>query len=100
MRLLGIDPPGASQREAAVKFLEQRIAAGEVRIQLDKRRLDSQGRFLAYVYVGDQLLSEELAAAGLARVHTYPGDSMTINRLLLRAQDAARNKERGMWAKP
>ena len=40
----------------------------------------------------------ELVAAGHARVHTYPGDSMTINRLLLRAQDQARNKQVGIWA--
>ncbi len=100
VRLLGIDAPEASQRDAAIKFLVQRVAAGEVRIELDKRRLDSQGRFLAYVYVGNQLLNEDLVAAGLARVQTYPGDSMTINRQLLRAQAEARNKERGMWAKP
>jgi endonuclease YncB( thermonuclease family) len=96
VRLLGIDRP---KDPAAMEFLKERIAAGSVRIDLDKRRVDRDGRFLAYVYVGEQHLSEELVAAGFARVHTYPGDSMTVNRKLLTAQDLAKREQRGIWAR-
>ena len=106
VRLLGINTPETVHREKspqawgaeATQFLRDKVAAGGVRLELDKRRIDRYGRCLAYVYVGAALLNEELVAAGLARVHTYPGDSMTINRQLLKAQDEARRRERGIWA--
>lgn len=98
VRLLGIGAVEASQAAAAVKFLQDRTSAGTVTIELDKRRVDRDGRFLAYIYSGDQALSEELVAAGLVRVRTYPGDSMTVNRKLLNAQDGAKREQRGIWS--
>lgn len=108
VRLLGINTPETVKRDTApqpwgqeaTKFLRDKTAGGNVRLELDKRRIDRYGRCLAYIYVGNLHLNEELVAAGLARVHTYPGDSMTINRQLLKAQDAARNRELGIWSKP
>lgn len=105
VRMLGANTPETVKPGAppeplgleATKFTTAAVAAGNVRLQLDKRRVDRYGRFLAYVYVGDEHLAEQLIAAGLARVHTYPGDSMTVNRQLLRAQDEARNAQRGIW---
>lgn len=107
VRLLGINTPETVERDRApqpwgaeaTQFLRDKTAAGMVQLELDKRRIDRYGRCLAYVYVGNVHLNEELVAAGLARVHTYPGDSMTINRQLLKAQDAARGRERGIWSK-
>ena len=106
VRLLGINTPESVQRgvepqpfgKEATEFLRAKVAAGNVRLDLDKRRLDRFGRSLAYVYVGNACLNEELVAAGLARVHTYPGDSMTMNRQLLRAQDEAQQRELGIWS--
>lgn len=106
VRLLGLNTPATAQRGKAsqlwageaTKFAQQQVDKGNVRLQLDKRRIDRNGRCLAYVYVGDVHLSEALVAAGLARVHTYPGDSMTINRQLLRAQDEARRRQLGIWS--
>lgn len=95
VRLLGIV---ARQDTAAVEFTRQAVKTPFIRLDLDKRRVDREGNYLAYVYVGDKHLSEELVTAGLARVHTYPGDSMTINRQLLKAQDQARIKQVGIWA--
>jgi micrococcal nuclease len=105
VRLLGINTPETVQEEVApqpfgkeaTEFLKSRVASGNVRLELDKRRLDRYGRSLAYVYVGNACLNEELVAAGLARVHTYPGDSMTMNRQLFRAQDEAKRRELGIW---
>ncbi|WP_425615050.1 thermonuclease family protein [Anatilimnocola sp. NA78] len=105
VRLLGINTPETVKRgespqafgQAATDFTQRRVDQGGVTLELDKRRVDRYGRFLAYVYVGNRLLNEELVVAGLARVHTYPGDSMTINRQLLRAQDEAKRERRGIW---
>ncbi|WP_254513310.1 thermonuclease family protein [Anatilimnocola floriformis] len=107
VRLLGINTPETVQRDIepqpfgqeATEFLKAKVAGGNVRLELDKRRLDRYGRSLAYLYVGNACLNEELVAAGLARVHTYPGDSTTMNRQLLRAQDEARRRELGIWGK-
>ena len=68
-------------------------------MRLDRRRIDQYGRYLAYVYVGDAMLNEELVRAGLARVSTYSGDSAPIERRLLRAQDEARQAGRGIWSR-
>jgi micrococcal nuclease len=61
--------------------------------------LDSYNRFLAYLYVGDKMLNVELVRAGLARVSHYPGDSATRHRLLIKAQDEARDARRGIWSR-
>ncbi len=106
VRLLGVNTPETVKRDVAPQpwgheatdFLRGKVAAGNVRLELDKRRIDAYGRCLAYVYVGNEHLSESLVAAGLARVHTYPGDSSTINRQLLRAQDEAKRRQLGMWS--
>ncbi len=99
VRLLGITSPNA-KNGAAVAFLKKLTESGVVTIELDKRRVDRDSQFLAYVYTADgKHLSEELVAAGLARVQTYPGDSMTVNRKLLAAQDAAKREGRGIWNK-
>ena len=99
VRLLGIVPPQGEYAAEAITLVKERTAGPSVRLELDKRRLDSYGLFLAYVYVNNQHLSEEIVEAGLARVETYPGDSMTINRQLLAAQSRARIKQAGIWAK-
>jgi endonuclease YncB( thermonuclease family) len=98
VRLLGIFPPDGKHAAEAIALLKERTSGPDVRLELDKRRLNSDGLFLAYVYANNQHLTEELVAAGLARVETYPGDSMTINRQLRAAQDRARIKQVGIWA--
>lgn len=107
VRLLGVNAPETVKRDVAPQpwgreareFLRNKVAAGDVRLELDKRRIDAYGRCLAYVYAGHEHMSEALVAAGFARVHTYPGDSMTINRQLLRAQDEAQRRGLGMWSR-
>jgi micrococcal nuclease len=106
VRLLGIDTPETVKPNApvepwgpeATEFTKRLTAEGNVRLELDKRRIDRYGRSLAYVYVGDRLLNEELVRAGLARVSVYPGDSATIERRLRAAEAEARKAERGIWS--
>lgn len=98
VRLLGIAPPEGEFATEAVKVLKAQKVVQHVRLELDKRRIDAEGVFVAYVYVGDLHLSESLVEKGLARVRSYPGDSMSIERQLLRAQDQARIKQLGIWS--
>jgi len=101
LTLLGVSaatsPPWQA---AALEFSRDFLSGGEMRLDLDRRRIDRQGRFIGYVYVGDRLLNAELVRAGLAQVRTYPGDNMTMERQLYRAQDAAKLAQRGIWSEP
>jgi hypothetical protein len=86
----------ASERNRmALAFTRKFVSGGEVRLQFDRTRLDSDGRYLAYVWVdvsgGERLLNEELLRAGL--VDRSPATlalcSSSMKRRLIRAADAA-----------
>ena len=106
LRLLGIDCPESVKPNhpvepwgpEAAEFATQFIADRSVRLQFDRRRVDFYGRYLAYVFVDEQMLNEELVREGLARVSTFPGDSLTMTRRLRAAEDEARQNVRGIWS--
>jgi micrococcal nuclease len=95
--LLAISVPPSHSTQSA-EYLRARLRRGQVMLALDKRRIDSQGRILAYVYVDGELLNAELVQQGLAQVAPYPGDSASIGRELYRAQDLAHSQRAGIWA--
>jgi micrococcal nuclease len=97
VRLLAISvPPNHSLQ--STEFLRARLQQGQAVLALDKRRIDPQGRLLAYVYVEGKLLNAELVENGFAQVVPYPGDSASVGRELYRAQDVARAQHSGIWA--
>lgn len=106
IRLLSIDTPETVKPDApvepwgeeATQFTRQFVARGTVRLRFDRRRIDQYNRFLAYVYVNDRMLNEELVRAGLAKVKVYPGDSSAIGRRLTRAEKEAKQAARGIWS--
>lgn len=106
VRLLGVDTPETVKEDTTVQqwgpeateFTNSFVRQGEVRVELDKRRVDRFGRSLAYVYVGEKMLNVELVRAGLARVAHYPGDSQAMLRLLRQAESEARSERRGIWS--
>jgi len=107
VRLLGIDCPESVKpnhpvepwgREAA-EFTRQFVSGGAVRLRFDKRRLDQYGRYLAYVFVADKMLNEELVRAGMAYVSVYPGDSESMTRRLRASEQQAREARRGVWSR-
>ena len=112
VRLMGIDTPevfektGSGQRLAqpepfgpeASSFTKQFISGGEVRLRFGRRRLDQYDRLLAYVFVDDRMLNEELARAGLAKAKTYAGDESPLSRRIESAQAEAQQAKRGIWS--
>jgi micrococcal nuclease len=106
VRLLGVDcpesvkpghpvEPGALE---AAEFSRQFVAGGAVRLRFDKRRLDPYDRYLAYVFVADKMLNEELVRAGFASVLVFPGDSESMARRLRAAEQEAKQASRGVRA--
>jgi len=104
IRLLGIDTPETVKRNHPVEpfgpeataFTRQFVRGGRVRLQFDRRRVDHYDRFLAYVFVDDLMLNEELVRQGLARVKSYPGDSESMLRRFRRAEEEAIKANRGI----
>jgi micrococcal nuclease len=99
VRLIGVDAPESAEPLGveASEFTRQFTKNGSVRIEVDRERVDRFGRFLAYVWVGDRLLNEELVRAGLARYEPKYQYSAAMKRRYKLAQEEARARRVGMW---
>jgi micrococcal nuclease len=106
VRLIGIDAPESVKPDhpvepfgpEAAEFARQFVSQGPARLRFDRRKLDKYGRVLAYVYVGDVMLNEELVRRGLARAVHYPGDSDSLARRIRAAEQEARASRLGIWS--
>lgn len=104
VRLIGVDTPEFTDSGPqpfaveATEFARRTVLRKSVRLQFDRERFDKYRRVLAFVYVGDVLLNEELARAGLASVLTKFGYSTRMKKRLLKAQAEAQSAQVGLWA--
>jgi micrococcal nuclease len=108
VRLLGVDAPETvhpnkpvepwgPESSALVNELVSK-AGNRARLQLDKERLDRYGRVLAYVWLGDTMLNEELIRAGVARAELRFRYSQPMKRRFRAAEAEARAARRGIWS--
>lgn len=120
VRLIGIDAPEMHDNPKAVRDaarshrdLEAIMAAGrkslqnlnrilprgtEVTVEQDVQPRDTFGRMLAYVFLRDgTLLNELLVREGYAGLMTYPPNTKYVERLRSALVDA-RSREIGLWA--
>ncbi len=110
VRLIGADTPETVKPNhpvepygpEATEFTKQLIGStdGEVRLQTDREQKDRFGRFLAYVFVDDQMLNEELIRQGLATARTEFNYSSSMKRRFRQAEEEARLAGRGIWSSP
>ena len=106
VRLLGIDTPETVRPGHPVEpwgpeasaFTKAFVSGGHVRLELDRERIDRYGRFLAYVWVDEKLLNEELLRAGLARVEPRAQITSPMRRRLEQAQTEAQLARNGLWS--
>ena len=112
VRLAAIDTPevfdksGSGERldnpmpfgTEASEFTKDFIAGGEVRLQFGRRRVDQYDRLLAFVFVDDRMLNEELVRAGLASAKVYAGEQSPLTRRIEQAEEEARTAKRGIWS--
>jgi micrococcal nuclease len=108
VRLQGVDTPETVKPNwpvepfgpEASEFTRQFVAQGDgwVRLQFDRERVDKYGRFLAYVWVGDRMLNEELVRAGLATAEMQYRYSSAMKTRFRRAEDEAKAAGRGIWS--
>lgn len=120
VRLLGIDTPEASnnpktrrdsQRDGqdvqeiitlgklATNYVHKYLNEGDsVKLELDVEHFDRYDRILAYIYLMDgRMMNEILVREGYAQIMTYP-PNVKFQELFLEAQRDARNNKRGLWA--
>lgn len=98
VRLIGINAPESDEclAEEAGRRLEEMLA-GEVRLETDEEETDRFGRMLAYIWAGEILVNERLAAEGLALSRAYQ-PNVSRQTVLDRAAADARRGGVGMWA--
>jgi len=82
----------------AAAFTREFLAGGEVQLEFDKERRDKYDRLLAYVWVGDTMLNEELIRLGLARFEPQYHYSSAMKDRFRRAQAEAKAAHRGIWS--
>jgi micrococcal nuclease len=107
VRLIGVNTPETVRPEYPVEpfgpeasaFTRKFLAGGTARLTFDRERVDRFGRFLAFVWVGDRLLNEELLRAGLARWEPHFNYSSDMKRRFRQAQDEARRQKVGLWSR-
>jgi micrococcal nuclease len=89
---LGIEALGQPATEA-----NRRLVQGQrTWLELDVPLRDSEGRLLAYVYMGDLMVNAELVRQGYAQVATL-SPPVKYQEWFLRLQREAREARRGLW---
>ena len=119
VRLIGIDTPESNKNpktyrdaertgesiESIIKlgkkstaFVRSRLSVGtEIRLELDVQLKDKYGRTLAYVYLPDgSMLNELIVREGYAQVMTIP-PNIEYQELFVEAERDARKNKRGLW---
>lgn len=99
VRLIGIDAPDLKQQpwgSDAKQHLEELVSGDSIRLEFDVERFDAYGRELAYLWVGNQLVNEQLVASGYALAMPR-SPNVKYQQKLQRAQESARLMGRGIW---
>ena len=109
VRYIGIDTPEVRRRDGerwvfdpepfaeAATGANKRLVEGKmVRLEYDVQSHDRFGRLLAYVYVGDAMVNEELIRLGYAQLLTIPPDVKYAERFRALVEEARRER-RGLW---
>lgn len=119
VRLIGVDTPESRvnpklerdvqksglQREevlrmgkTAAEFTKRLLPEGEiVYLEQDVQKTDRYGRVLAYVWLKDgRMLNEVLVREGMAQVYTIP-PNVKYQDVFLKAQRQAREEGKGFW---
>lgn len=107
VRLLGVDTPETVKPDTPVQFLgpeasaftKQMVEGRQVTLVFDKERYDRYHRILAFVYVSETCLNEELIRNGLSFAQLqYPYRS-DMKRRFKQAEAEAQAQKRGLWSR-
>jgi endonuclease YncB( thermonuclease family) len=91
-----LDGPGDPLSEEARKLNKNFVDGKRIRLEFDKEKFDPYGRTLAYVFVDDIFVNEQILRSGLARTLLIEPNDRYAKRLL-RAEKLAKDLRRGIW---
>lgn len=99
VRYIGIDTPESDEcfDTQATEANKALVASKRVQLETDVQKLDKYQRTLAYVWVGNTMVNEELVAQGFATVSTFPPNVRYVDRFT-KAQQQAHQAQLGLWA--
>lgn len=97
----GIRAPysGEALFHEAKKRNEELVEGRMLRLKYEKKVRDSDGRYVAYAYVEEKCVNEQLVHEGLAYVQLASGEKKQRDALLA-AQSDARARRVGVWGLP
>lgn len=98
VRLIGINTPEREEPfyEEASHFLKNRLDGKRVEIEYDQETTDQYGRTLAYIWLGDALINQEILSQGFANAYSVP-PNVRYERIFLLTEQAAQSAGVGMW---
>ncbi|CAI3251404.1 thermonuclease family protein [Enterococcus cecorum] len=110
VRFLNVDTPESVKKDTPVqpyaldakKFTEQQLtAAQQIHLVFDKGpQKDNYGRYLAYVFVDNNLLQQLLVQEGLARVTNIQSENQLYLSVLNETQEIVKTTNKGIWSIP
>jgi micrococcal nuclease len=107
LRYLGINTPEVSHDRGKAEFLavaaynfnRELLKNARISLEYDRKKIDRYGRQLAYVFLENgKMVNDLLVQKGLAHV-MFNVDDMLYRDLLLASQRGAINKRLGIWTK-
>jgi len=109
LRYIGIDTPETRKRVGGVwhyapepyaleakKLNTELVGGARVKLEFDEEKYDKYGRWLAYVYINNKMVNEEILKDGLAKILMIPPNTKYYHRLKMAENEAKKNK-RGLW---
>jgi hypothetical protein len=91
-----LDGPGDPLSDEARRLNKSLVGGKKIRLEFDKERFDPYGRTLAYVFVDDIFVNEQLLRSGLAKALLIKPNEKYAKRLL-KAEKEAKDLRRGVW---
>ncbi len=105
VRLIGVDTPETKHPDRppepwgpeATEFTRQFVKGHPIRLVYDRERFDDYFRVLAFVFVEDRCLNEELIRAGLSPAKLRFPLRSDFRTRFRKAEEEARKAKRGLW---
>ncbi|MBI4229047.1 MAG: thermonuclease family protein [Deltaproteobacteria bacterium] len=91
-----LDAPGDPLSDEARRINKNLVDGKRIRLEFDKERFDPYGRTLAYVFVDDIFVNEQILRSGLAKALIIQPNDKYAERLL-KAEKEAKDGRRGIW---
>ncbi|WP_282941705.1 thermonuclease family protein [Paenibacillus sp. RC67] len=104
VRLIGVDTPETKKENTPVMFYgkeasdytTKRLENKTIELEWDVEKRDQYKRYLAYVWIGDELFNRTLVQEGYARMATFPPNVKYVD-LFKKDQEKARKQQKGLW---